>query len=131
MLDPRITADLLEEKLATVIHVMPDDDQLHGAMRDAIRHLRQDERNTMLTIEQIRDFKTAFSVGAEIACYMERRGYYKPEAVVVENMSETMLMIRDAVSRESLGLASYNLTWRLYSEYPSAHERQKHKWKDG
>lgn len=129
MLDPGITADILEEKLLLVEKNIQDDGQLAGAIRDAIRHLRgKKEDDIMCTQEEIMDFQTAFSIGAQIACYLERRSYYKPEAVIVENASNSVLVIHDGVGRERFGMADYNRTWRLFHRYPDATERQKHAW---
>lgn len=128
MLDPGITADLLEEKLMRIEHKIPDDTQLHNAIREAIRHLRGEDDDIMLSADAVRSFSVAFSLGAEIACYLERRGYYKPEAVIVQNMSGTVIIIHNGVGRETFSVADYNRTWRLYAKYPDAQERQKHQW---
>lgn len=128
MLDPGIAADLLEEKLMLIEHKIPDDTQLHGAIREVIRYLRKGDEDLMYSMKAIRDFQVAFGIGAEIACYLERRGYYKPEAVIAQNMSGTVLVVHDGVGREAFNLADYNRTWRLYEQYPDAQERMRHKW---
>ena len=78
MMDPGITADILEEKLLLIEHIIPDDVQLMAALREAIRQMRGKKTDIMITEEEVMDFQVAFSIGARIACYLERRGYYKP-----------------------------------------------------
>ena len=128
MMDPGITADILEEKLLLIEHSIPDDVQLMAALREAIRQMRGKKTDIMITEEEVMDFQVAFSIGARIACYLERRGYYKPEAVIVENASSTVLIIQDGVGRERFNIADYNKTWRLFSSFPDAMERHKHAW---
>ena len=128
MMDPGITADILEEKLLLIEHSIPDDVQLMAALREAIRQMRGRKTDIMITEEEVMDFQVAFSIGARIACYLERRGYYKPEAVIVENASSTVLIIQDGVGRERFNIADYNKTWRLFSRFPDAMERHKHAW---
>ena len=128
MMDPGITADILEEKLLLIEHQFPDDAQLMGAIREAIRTLRGQKQDIMISEEELMDFQVAFSIGAEIACYLERRGYYRPEAVIVENASGSVLVIHDGAGRERYNIADYNRTWRLFSRYPDAQERHAHEW---
>ncbi|MBQ9342800.1 MAG: hypothetical protein IJT99_01250 [Clostridia bacterium] len=128
MLDPGITADILEEKLLLVEKNIQDDGQLADAIRDAIGHLRGKREDIMCSPEEIANFQVAFSIGAQIACYLERRSYYKPEAVIVENASNSVLVIHDGVGRERFNMADYNRTWRLFHRYPDAAERHKHAW---
>ena len=128
MMDPGITADILEEKLLLIEHQFPDDAQLMSAIREAIRTLRGQKQDILISMEEVMDFQVAFSIGAEIACYLERRGYYRPEAVIVENASGSVLVIHDGTGRERYNLADYNRTWRLFSRYPDAQERHAHEW---
>ncbi len=128
MLDRGITADLLEEKLMTLEQLMPEDKQLHGAVREAIRELRGEKSSPACSEGEVRDFAHALERGSEVACYLELRKQPQISAVIVQRATETMIVVHDGVDRLGLMYEGYNHTWRMYRELPSAEQRTAWKW---
>lgn len=128
MLDRGMTAGLLEERLMLVEKEMPEDKLLPAAMRSAIRHMKEKEISLMYTAEEVAGFAGILKTGAEIACYLERKGYYKPEGCIVYAASPDTLFLSTSVGSESMALDRYNRDWRLWAQYPDGMERHKRAW---
>ena len=128
MLDPGMTAGLLEERLMRVEEEMPDDKLLPAAMRSAMRHLREADI-TILTKEEVRAFAGILETGAEVACYMETYGYYRPEGCIVYAMRDPWVWVTTSNGEaKSLHMADYNRKWRLWEKYPGGTERHHNAW---
>lgn len=128
MLDRGLTADLLEERLMLVESQMPGDTVTPAAMRSAMRHLREGKQDLMYSLEEVKAFRGALDTGAEIACYMETKGFYKPEACIVFSMHGDSCFVRTSSENITLGLEDYNRKWRLWAQYPGGHERREKEW---
>lgn len=128
MLDRGITADLLEEKLMTLEQLAPEDRQLHGAVREAVRYLRAEKQEIACSESEVRDFAQALERGNEIACYLDRRGTPQITAVIVQSANDDWIAANDGVERLRLSLADYNKKWRIYRELPCAAQRTAQRW---
>ena len=112
-----------------VEQAMPDDQLLPAAMRSAMRHLREKDTGRMYTLEDVRTFAGILSTGAEIACYIEHKGYYRPEGCIVYAAREEWLWITTSNgTAESLNVNDYDRTWRLWTQYPDGTERYRQEW---
>lgn len=129
MLDRGITADLLEEKLMTLEQMIPEDTQLHGAMREAMRYLREEKREPACSEGEVRDFAHTLDRGTEVACYLETRGRPQISAVIAQNANDGGITVHDGVGRVYLPFAEYNRKWRIYREMPCAEQRTEQQWK--
>lgn len=130
MLDRGITADLLEENLQHVEREMQENRILPMAMRSAMRQLREGAGDTLYSAEEAEAFAGAFGAGAEIACYLERRGYYKPEGCIAYALREGLMWISTSSgTAEGLRMRDYGRSWRLWSQYPAGEERNRARWK--
>ena len=123
MIDRGLTADLLEallEKTDT-----GDDDMLPAVMRDAIHALREDAAQQPMTMDELRAAAGILDTVEDLACYLERRGYYKTEGVILYAIRGRVACMT-ASNREMLQLSldSYGREWRLWRERPSGNARR-------
>ena len=128
MLDRGLTADLLEERLMLVESQMPEDIVTPAAMRSAMRYLREDKQDLLYSRAEVEAFKGALETGAEIACYLEVKGYYKPMGCIVYAMHALTVFVVTSGETINLNLEDYNHKWRLWAQYPGGHERREKEW---
>lgn len=128
MLDRGLTADLLEERLALVESQMPEDTVTPAAMRSAMRHLREDKQDLLYSLEEVKAFQGMLDTGAEIACYLEIKGYYKAQGCIVYRIGGGCAFVATTDGRLVYMLEEYNRQWRLWAQYPGGHERREKEW---
>ena len=129
MIDAGMTANLLEERLMLVEDKLPEEMVLPMAMRSAMRHLRERNGETLYTLEEVRSFRAAIEVGAEIACYLERKGYYRIEACIITRVHDNDIRITDSAGMHIwLKLEDYGKIWRLLAQWPDGLERHGKGW---
>ena len=129
MIDRGMTADLLEEHLEQIEKHMPGYQALPGAIRSAIRHLRADDTNKPYTRQEVEAFADTMKTGAVISCYMETKGYFKPEGCIVYAVQGYNVFVTESGGiNGSYKLEEYGRTWRLWPEYPSGHARVASEW---
>lgn len=129
MIDRGMTANLLEERLMLVEERLPEEKTLPMAMRCAMRHLREGGGETLLSAEEVRAFRPVMAFGTGIACYLERKGYYKPEACIVTQINDQEIRVVDGTGmRLWLRLEDYGKIWRLWEQWPDGLERHGKAW---
>lgn len=123
-----MTADLLEAMLEKA--ETGNDGMLPSVMREAMHALREDAGSRPMGAEEVRDLRGILQAAEEIACYLERRGYYRTEGVIVYAIRGRLVrMVTSAREMLQLSLDSYGREWRLWRERPSGEARRQY-WKD-
>ena len=103
---------------------------LSGALRTAEKLLREEPEATPLTVDEIRTLMDGTCRGREYALYIEDRGYYKMQAVIMDSANGNFARVIYANGmRYMLDINDYNRTWRLWSSYPSGIEMKKSEWR--
>lgn len=104
--------------------------EIRAVLREAEKILRAEEKKRPLTADDVRLMMRDMERGMGYAVYLEDRGYYMIEPVIIDRaLYEGVQLTYGNGMRYAFELKDYNKTWRLWDSVPSGVEMKMAEWR--